>query len=62
VRIKSISATATLTHYTKEEVGEELSDLWYLTTVASHYALRLDDVVRDNLEKTAARFATGEAA
>lgn len=41
----------------KEEVAEELGDtLWYLSTMASHYGLRLSEIASENLEKTANRF------
>lgn len=41
----------------KDEVAEELGDvLWYLSTLASHYGLSLEDIAASNLAKTKDRF------
>jgi NTP pyrophosphatase (non-canonical NTP hydrolase) len=46
----------------KDAVSEELGDiLWYVANVATKFNLRLDDVVRQNLEKIEERWLGGPA-
>lgn len=41
----------------KQNLSEELGDvLWYISAIASHYGISLEDIASNNLEKTQDRF------